>query len=97
MTDRLPSRNEVWDVIATVRDRHPRDKNDAPTDNIIDALILRGFLPLASESSEQGPGWCHMYDCPEAPRGSNGVTVVHERRPSCASAVSGLSEEGNQT
>jgi hypothetical protein len=30
---------KLWDTIATVRDMYPRDSNDAPTDEIVDAVM----------------------------------------------------------
>jgi hypothetical protein len=40
----LPTRQQVWDVIASIRDAAPRLPNDASTDEIIDALVDAGLL-----------------------------------------------------
>jgi len=51
LTD-APARDQVWQVIADVRDAAPRVKNDAETDDIIDALVDRGYLRLAGDGDE---------------------------------------------
>lgn len=48
--DTLPTYDEVWQLIAEVRDAAPRFVNDAATGDIVDALVNAGFLKLRDES-----------------------------------------------
>ena len=45
-----PTFEDVWDVIAKVRDDYPREATDAPTEAIVDALIDAGYIQIADPS-----------------------------------------------
>lgn len=49
-----PTREQVWAVIADIRDAAPRSENDASTDEIVDALVDRGYLCLTVRDDANG-------------------------------------------
>jgi hypothetical protein len=57
LTDPLPTREQVCETIAAVRDAAPRLPNDADTEDIIDALVRGGLLRLTPDVCD-GSGLC---------------------------------------
>lgn len=62
--DTNPLQERLWEAVAEVRDQHPRVFNDAPTDDVIDAV-----LPILRAA--QADAWDEGFEVGE----SNGYAI----------------------